>query len=62
VHRGEVRWILEADIQSFFDSVDRPTLGEMLRVRVADGALRRHAGDSGKLVVPRWLAISLGVA
>jgi group II intron reverse transcriptase/maturase len=44
VHRGEVSWILEADIQSFFDSVDRTTLGEMLRVRVADGALRRLIG------------------
>jgi retron-type reverse transcriptase len=44
VHRGEGSWILEADIQSFFDSVDRPTLGEMLRVRVADGARRRLIG------------------
>ena len=47
VHRGEVRWILEADVQSFFDSVDRTALGEMLRVRVADGALRRLKGGDG---------------
>ena len=26
------------------------------------GSQVRHAGDSGKLVVPRWLAVSLGVA
>jgi RNA-directed DNA polymerase len=44
VHRGEVKWILEADVQSFFDSVDRTALGEMLQVRVADGALRRLIG------------------
>ncbi len=26
------------------------------------GSQVRHVGDSGKLVVPRWLAVSLGVA
>ena len=30
VHRGEVSWILEADILSFFDSLDRKKLKEML--------------------------------
>lgn len=44
VHRGEVGWILEADIQSFFDSVDRKTLVEMLQARVADGSLLRLIG------------------
>lgn len=44
VHRGEVQWILEADIQSFFDSVDRKALVEMLQVRVADGSLLRLIG------------------
>lgn len=44
VHRGEVRWILEADIQSFFDSVDRKALMEMLQTRVADGSLLRLIG------------------
>ena len=33
VHRGEVSWILEADIVSFFDSVDRTALVEMLQTR-----------------------------
>ena len=40
VHRGDVCWILEADIVSFFDSLDRSQLKEMLEVRVADGSLQ----------------------
>ena len=44
VHRGEVNWILEADIVSFFDNLDRNKLKEMLEVRVADGALLRLIG------------------
>ena len=44
VHRGEVSWILEADIVSFFDSVDRTALVEMLQKRVADGSLLRLIG------------------
>jgi RNA-directed DNA polymerase len=44
VHRGEVRWIFEADIVSFFDSLDRTELKKMLEVRVADGALLRLIG------------------
>jgi RNA-directed DNA polymerase len=44
VHRGEVQWILEADIVSFFDSLDRSELKKMLEIRVADGALLRLIG------------------
>jgi len=44
VHRGEVSWILEADITSFFDSLDRSKLREMLQKRVADGSLMRLIG------------------
>jgi group II intron reverse transcriptase/maturase len=44
VHRGEVSWILEADIVSFFDRVDRTALVEMLQTRVADGSLLRLIG------------------
>ena len=44
VHRGEVSWILEADIMSFFDSLDRTKLKELLQVRVADGSLMRLIG------------------
>ena len=44
VHRGEVSWILEADIVSFFDSVDRTALVKMLQTRVTDGSLLRLIG------------------
>jgi RNA-directed DNA polymerase len=44
VHRGKANWILEADIVSFFDSLDRTKLKEMLEVRVADGSLLRLIG------------------
>jgi group II intron reverse transcriptase/maturase len=44
VDRGEVRWIFEADIVSFFDSLDRTELKKMLGVRVADGSLMRLIG------------------
>jgi RNA-directed DNA polymerase len=44
VHQGEVRWLFEADIVSFFDSLDRTELKKMLEVRVADGALLRLIG------------------
>jgi len=41
---GEANWILEADIESFFDSIDRSKLQEILRLRVADGSLLRLVG------------------
>ncbi len=44
VYQGKVSWILEADIESFFDSLDRTRLEEMLRIRVVDGSLRRLVG------------------
>src|SRR5215468_2964701 len=44
VDQGEVRWIFEADIVSFFDSLDRTELKKMLEVRVADGSLLRLIG------------------
>jgi group II intron reverse transcriptase/maturase len=39
-----VGWILEADITSFFDSIDRGKLREILHGRVVDGALHRLIG------------------
>lgn len=42
--KGEIHWILEADIKSFFDDINRKMLMEMLRERVADGALLRLIG------------------
>jgi group II intron reverse transcriptase/maturase len=44
VNRGEVNWVLEADIMSFFDSVDRDALKEMLQRRLADGSMLRLIG------------------
>ena len=44
VDGGEVRWIYEADIVSFFDSLDRNELKKMLGIRVADGSLMRLIG------------------
>jgi group II intron reverse transcriptase/maturase len=43
-YTGQVRWVLEADIQSFFDSVDHRMLVEILRQRVPDGSLVRLVG------------------
>ena len=56
-----IEWILEADIQSFFDSLDRKKLLEMLEGRVADGHLRcligkcLHVGvlDGGTFSTPK---------
>jgi group II intron reverse transcriptase/maturase len=39
--QGELNCVLEADIQSFFDSIDRKVLLELLQERVADGSLLR---------------------
>ena len=44
IQNNEANWVLEADIESFFDSVDRAALREMLQERVADGALLRLIG------------------
>jgi group II intron reverse transcriptase/maturase len=42
--QGEVSVILEADIKSYFDSIDRKMLMEMLRQRIADPSLLRLVG------------------
>ncbi len=44
VRRGEAQVILEADIVSFFDSIDRPMLREMLQERIADKSFMRLVG------------------
>jgi RNA-directed DNA polymerase len=44
VYQGRVQWIIEADIVSFFDSLVRTKLMEMLRSRVADESLLRLVG------------------
>ncbi len=63
VYQGEVNWILEADIESFFDSLDRTTLKEMLESRVADGSLLRLIGKClhvGVLEGESWSEPDLG--
>lgn len=44
VNWRKANWILEFDIQSFFDSVDRTQLLKMLQARVADGSMLRLIG------------------
>jgi group II intron reverse transcriptase/maturase len=39
-----MRWVLELDIASFFDSLDRDKLKEMLQERIADTSLMRLIG------------------
>ncbi len=41
---GAMNWIVEADIVSYVDSVDRTKLTEMIQKRVADGAFMRLIG------------------
>jgi len=42
--RERIQWVLEADIRSFFDSIDRKKLMELLQLRVTDGSLLRLVG------------------
>ena len=42
--REGITWILEADIQAYFDSVDRHKLIEMLQNRIADKSFMRLVG------------------
>jgi retron-type reverse transcriptase len=44
VKNGEANVILEADIVSYFDSIDRPMLREMLQKRIADKSFMRLVG------------------
>ncbi len=42
--RGEANWVLEADIESFFDSVSWTQLREILQQRIPDGSITRLVG------------------
>lgn len=42
--RGEASWILEIDVESYFDSIDRKMLQELIQERVRDGSLKRLIG------------------
>jgi hypothetical protein len=54
VHRGEVNWILEADIVSFFDSLDRTELMKLIQIRVRTHCRSGTAGSTcaSKFTVP----------
>jgi group II intron reverse transcriptase/maturase len=57
-NRGEVSWILEADVVSFFDSLDRSELKKMLEIRVADGSLLRLIGKCLRVGVLEGVELS----
>jgi RNA-directed DNA polymerase len=62
---GSANYIVEADIVSFFDSIDRKVLMEMLRDRIADESLMRLVGKClhvGVLDGERYLEASEGTA
>lgn len=44
LYSERIRWVLEADIRSFFDSIDRKKLMEILQIRIADGSILRLVG------------------
>lgn len=63
--RGHANYIVEADIMSFFDNIDRKMLMEMLRTRIADERLMRLVGKClhvGVLDGERYLEPSEGTA
>ncbi len=49
--KGRANWILEADIRSFFDSVQHERMLEMIRRRIRDGSLERLIGKCLKVGV-----------
>ena len=59
-YRGEIKWVLDADIVSFFDRIVRKLLKELLQRRIADKSLMRligkclHVGvlENGEITTP----------
>lgn len=65
INRGDANYIVEADIVSFFDNIDRKVLMEMLRGRIADETLMRLVGKClhvGVLDGERYLEPDEGTA
>ena len=65
IRSGSANYIVEADIVSFFDCIDRKVLMEMLRDRIADETLMRLVGKClhvGVLDGERYLEASEGTA
>jgi group II intron reverse transcriptase/maturase len=44
ISKGEVNWVYEADICSFFDHIQRQQLLDFIQQRVPDGSIRRLVG------------------
>jgi RNA-directed DNA polymerase len=44
IHAMHGGWVLDVDVQSFFDTLDRKELRELLRQRVVDGVVTRLVG------------------
>ncbi len=42
--KSKMNWVLEIDIMSYFDSINRKMLTEMLQVRVPDGSIKKLVG------------------
>jgi RNA-directed DNA polymerase len=42
--RSEINWVYEADIQSFFDHLNRQMVLDLIRLRVPDGSIGRLVG------------------
>jgi RNA-directed DNA polymerase len=49
--KGEAKFVLEIDLASYFDSIDRGKLLELLQQRVADGSILRLVGKCMKVGV-----------
>lgn len=47
LYRGRVNWVLEIDVQAYFDSIDHGRLIEVLGYRIGDTRMLRH--------IVRWL-------
>jgi group II intron reverse transcriptase/maturase len=44
IRSGRANWLIEADVVSFFDQLERPKLKELLQQRIADKSLMRLIG------------------
>jgi retron-type reverse transcriptase len=43
-HKLHIKWIVDADVRGFFDTIDRSRLRELIKQRVNDGGILRLSG------------------
>ena len=63
VRRGQVGWILEADIRKFFDRLSHSHLRDIVRQRVRDGVITRLIDKwlkAGVLEAGEWTSTEAG--